>query len=49
MPEQNTEPRCPDCGHLISDHENGRCLHVNTGHGYYTDLFCECRETPRAA
>lgn len=45
MTEQKTEARCPCCGHPDSDHENGRCLHVNLSHGYNTDIFCDCRET----
>lgn len=35
------EPRCRECGHPESDHENGRCLHwsVTTQRG---DPICGC-------
>ena len=34
--------RCKDCGHYLSDHQNGRCTHEQTDGGYHTDTICTC-------
>lgn len=36
------EGRCPECQHLLSDHENGRCLHVMLDSGWNQDYICGC-------
>lgn len=39
-------PRCPDCFHPLSEHENGRCSHMILDHGYNRDYICGCDAVP---
>ena len=41
-PAVSLASRCRSCGHPESEHENGRCLHLNVDGGYHTDTICSC-------